>query len=233
MNFGFSSAGDIKPRIKWDAKADKMFRVDRVEKDGRWQNEDVNITNNCAFLLNVNSACVGWVDFTGTPVQEIVVPYVDGQAPPPRPQWENARPTVEFQIKLAEQCGGDIRRFASSAMSVIHSLGELREAAVKAPEYAQGKVPAVALDGSTAQKTKHGTNYVPVWKIVGWHDAPDGFQVAEELARGSAAPTTNGQGIGTPVSSGPADDPADLPSEAGAEPVAAAPVAASGGALTF
>lgn len=224
--FGFSTGGTIKPRIKYDAKAGRMFRVDRVEGPDGWQNNDVDITQGCAFLLNVNSACFGWVDFSNGSVQEVLVPYTPGAQPPARPAWESVRPTVEFQVKLSEECGGDIRRFATSAMSVIHTLGALHKKLLAAPEYDQGKVPAIGLVGVEAKKTNYGTNYVPQFTVAGWHDAPEEFEPAEALARGSDTPPA---AAATPTAKDDEDHLDDLPFDSAPAADAAAPQ----GAMTF
>lgn len=233
FSFGFGGGAlDIKPRVDFNAKSGRAYRIDRQEINGAWESKMVDITSNFAFLVNLESTLFGWKDFKARPIQELMVPFGPGSTPPPRPVGD-FKPSVEVQIRLAKEAGGDLRQLSTSANCVIRAIEGLLGKIAQAPEHAQGKVAAVALGEVVPEKTKFGTNFIPSFVIQGWHERPAEFQDAAELARSNVG-SVSGQGIGTPVSSGPAaDDPADLPSEAGAEPVAAAPVAASSGALTF
>ena len=197
FGFGGTNGSNIRPRVIYDAKAGKLFRADRVEDNDGWKTQRTELkpgSPEAAFAVNIGSAVFGWVDFSQMPPKELLVPFTEGAAPPPRPAWHQPRPSVELQIKLSKTAAapdrqeGDYRQLASSALCVIAALGELKDTIVGAPEHDAGQVPVVSFADTKEQRTKHGTNWVPVLEVVKWIDPPEGFEDATAFARGSAEP---------------------------------------------
>jgi len=93
MALGISSnynGGDIKPFIKYDAKAGRLFRVDRVQQnDGTYATDTVEITDTAQMAIDLANIRVGWINYTTQgPVRRLVVL---GKEPiPPRPEDKNA-----------------------------------------------------------------------------------------------------------------------------------------------
>ena len=56
MYLGFSTApsegGDFTPIVKYDARAGRMFRMDRIENNGNFANEAVDITQSFKAIVD-------------------------------------------------------------------------------------------------------------------------------------------------------------------------------------
>ncbi|HKD75563.1 MAG TPA: hypothetical protein VKB76_08720, partial [Ktedonobacterales bacterium] len=66
--FGFSTTpstgGDFLPIIKYDARAGRIFRMDRAEIGNGFENKAVDITANFKAMFDLESVETGWIDFT-------------------------------------------------------------------------------------------------------------------------------------------------------------------------
>ena len=180
MAFGLptSGGGDILPYIKYNAKAGRMTRVDRVQTAAGWESDEVDITDNFSAVFDLENIQVGWA-------------YYGQQGPQRKMGIYKKEPTPEqpddvdgdgkklyksgflVKIALAKASGGGIREFGSNAGCVVEALGVLHDAYEVAPEAQQGKLPVVAMTGVNADKGQHGTNYVPTFGITGWVDRPE------------------------------------------------------------
>lgn len=176
MGLGLSNGatgGEYLPIVKWDARAGRMFRVDRTQGANGWESQTVDITNERpTFLIDFGAIEVGHMAFTATGPSFALAPL--GQPMPARPSPEHKQ-GCRVRLYSPKFLGG-LREFASSAKAVLGTIDALHTAFEAAPEAAAGKIPAVQLDGSTAITTKgpNGTvtSYAPVLKVVSWHDRP-------------------------------------------------------------
>ena len=177
MSLGFSNTspqGEILPRVQYDARAGRLFKVQR-EQDagGNWTNDKIDITSlNPTFIVDMGSIEVGWAAFLPTG-PDFHMAYL-GQAFPAKPTDEHKQ---SFRVKLFSPKFLDgIREFSSSAKVVMGAIDELHSQFEAAPEAAAGKVPVVQMTGATpiVSKGKAGTstNYAPVFKVVSWVDRP-------------------------------------------------------------
>ena len=135
LTTGGSSGGDIKPYVNYDAKAGRMFRVDRAQQsDGTWATDKVEITNQVQFVADLANIRVGWVNYTTQgPVRRFVTL---GKEPiPPRPDDKNAegkpafKQGFEIDLVLDKASGGGARVFGSAAGCVIEAMDALHEIA--------------------------------------------------------------------------------------------------------
>jgi hypothetical protein len=176
--FGFSTetsgGGDFTPVVKFDSRAGRIFRVDRVDTGGQFVNEPVDITRNFRAIFDLENVECGWANFaTGTAPDFKLVPM--GQLLPPKPsdQHKNA---VRFMLKLAKECGGDkpIREIAGTSKAFLSGVEALYHdyTARKDKEGEGYKLPVVVLKDTmpitSGQGAKTSTNYRPVFEIVGW-----------------------------------------------------------------
>jgi hypothetical protein len=211
MAFGInldSVSGNITPIVKYDARAGRMQRVDR--EDGISTPHD--ITNNFRAVFDLENVEYGWLAFSASGPDFELVRL--GEALPAKPS-ENHRQGVRLRLKLASDCGGDVRELATVARVALRGLDELhtRYEAEKANH--PGELPIVTLaktipvtSGSGAQKS---TNYQPVFEIVGWAPRPADLQpkAAPSAASGpanggfkqlDAPPATGATKVAAPVS---------------------------------
>lgn len=205
MAFGLStssgSADDFLPLLTYNAKAGRMKTTQRVEVNGTWQNQEADITaSNPAFVFDLENVKVGWLFFkAGMAPVKAVVPV--GQPLPPQPSGNfgtddrgNAlKPRQGFVMHVM---GTDRvkREFSANASTIIGPVEDLHNAYTAAPEAKEGKLPVVQFTGATEVKSKHGSNYAPVFKIVQWVPRP-----AELTAAAPSAPPPSPQaGFGAP-----------------------------------
>lgn len=175
MAFGMhTDSGNFLPIVKYDARAGRLFRVD---KSPSGENTSVDITGpETKFAVDLGSLQVGYVQFTANGPMRTMVPY--GQPLPPQPRDKDdagkllARPG--FYTLIAGNALGGVREWCSNASIVVNALDDLWQKFAAAPEAAAGKVPLVIIasiepitSGNGSQKS---TNYRPVMAIVGWVD---------------------------------------------------------------
>jgi len=188
LGLNTEAGGDYAPICKFDARAGRMFRVDR-EQDGAgtWQTNNVEITDGFQAVMDLENVEVGWGHFaTGVAPSFALVKL--GGAMPAKPS-ENHKQMFRLLMKLGKTSGGDVREFASQSKAVIGALDDLHNVYEAQKAANPGKLPLVALKGTrqivSTGKGQTSTNYAPVFEIVRWLDRP-----ADLVASGKpAAPT--------------------------------------------
>jgi hypothetical protein len=169
------------PVVKYDARAGRVFRIDRHQDSaGNWSSDDVDITSTFQGAFDLGAIEVGWVYFVaGQGPSWALVPL--GQPLPARPS-ETHKQCFRLKVKLGKACGGDVREFASQAKSVIGAVDKLHDAYTAGLKANPGKVPVVAMTGTTAIKStgkgQTSTNYAPIFEIKSWVDRPADFDAA-------------------------------------------------------
>lgn len=217
LSTGSGSGGEIRPYVKYDAKAGRMFRMDRVQDSaGQYSTDSVEITNIAQFVVDLANIRVGWINYTAQgPVRKLVVL---GKEPiPARPTDTNSEGKLAFKqgfevdiLLNKESGGGPSRILGSAAGCVINAMDELHDAYSAAPESKSGKLPVVKIAGVAPVKSGQSTNYQPKFQIVSWVDRPAALQVAAQAATVSAPPST-----GSTVAAPPAPQPAASASDFG------------------
>lgn len=205
--FGFSTEatggnGDIVPIVKYDARAGRVFRVDRTNDGQGYVNTPVDITRSFKAIFDLENVEVGWLNFNtgGAPSFTLVAM---GQAIPPRPTQDH-RNGARVMIKLAKECAGDepIREIASVAKVFLIGLEELYHQYAAQKDANSGKLPVVVLEDSvpitSGSGAKSSTNYQPKFKITGW--APRGDLAFKPKSSGA---TPAAQSSAPPAGSAP------------------------------
>lgn len=200
------SGGEIRPYVKYDAKAGRMFRIDRVQgSDGQYSTEQHEITNVAQFVVDLPNIRVGWINYTSQgPVRKLVVL---GREPiPARPSDVNSegkpafKQGFEVDILLNKDAGGGPSRILGSAAGcVIDAMDELHDAYSAAPESKSGKLPVVKITSVSPVKSGQSTNYKPVFQIVSWVDRPAALQDATEAPKAATPPATGSTPVAPPV----------------------------------
>lgn len=194
MGLGLSNggSGDFLPLVSYDARAGRLFRIDREQTINGWANNKVDITaGNPTFALDMGTIEVGWLAFGPTGPDFKLAPL--GRPMPERPSKEHK---TGFRVRVAGNAVGGLREWSSSSKCVLGVIDELHTAYEDAPEAADGKIPLVTLSGTTpiTSKGPQGTttNYAPVLQITGWVDRlPDMGERTTPMPRASAtAPRT-------------------------------------------
>lgn len=208
------NGGDFLPIIKYDAKAGRLFVVERTQGAQGWETQNHDITmSQPSFMIDFANIEVGWISF-GNGAPSFVMTKV-GQPLAPRPSNDHKQ---GFRVRCyATTAWKGTREFAHTAKAVLGVIDALHTEVMAAPETAQGKLPVVRLTNvkEVATQTPHGVNrnYAPVLEIVGWADRPADF--------GDKPAATNGNGHATapaPQATPPAPPPpmaAPAPATAG------------------
>lgn len=183
-----SGGGDYTPIIKYDARAGRLFRVDRSQDGGgTWQTNNVEITQGFQAVMDLDNIEVGWALLAnGVAPSWHMVPL--GQPMPPRPSDQHKQ-CFRLNMKLGKSSGGDVREFASQAKVVIGAMDDLHTQFLK--ERVPGKLPVVALTGTvpvvSTGKGQSSTNYRPVFEIKSWIDRPQELPAARTEAPAQTA----------------------------------------------
>lgn len=225
MGLGLQTGGggEARPFVKYDARAGRLFRVDRTQDaTGAWVSEQVDITQQAQFVADLQNIEVGWINYSDQgPVRAMTTL---GNAVPERPPGtdKNGKPAFKqgfsMQLAMPKDLGGGLREFSSTAGCVIEALDELHDSYSAAAESKTGKLPVVSIANVLPVKNGQSTNYKPVFKISAWVDRPPTLV--------AATPKTNGH-----TATAPASKPAATPPATGSTQVAA-PVAAPAQAAT-
>jgi hypothetical protein len=181
--------GDIIPIVKYDARAGRMQRVDRI--DGVAVPTD--ITAGFAAVFDFENIEKGWITFGDFGPDFHLVPMNDPL--PPKPS-EGHRLGVRCLLKLASDIGGDVREIATVARSALAGLDELHDAYMAGVKAHPGQLPVCVLVETmpivTGAGAKKATNYKPVFKIETWVPRPADLTPKPRGMPATPASTGNG-----------------------------------------
>jgi len=188
LNTGSEGGGDYADIVKFDARAGRLFRVDRVQGPAGWETNNVEVTSGFQAVFDMENISVGWALFAaGLAPSFAMVPL--GQPLPAKPSDQHKQ-CFKIMMKLGKSSGGDVREMASQAKVVIGAIDRLHTDYEAGKAANPGKLPVVALTGSTAVvstgKGQSSTNYAPIFAITGWVDRP-----TELPANGNTAPVAS------------------------------------------
>jgi len=171
-----TAVGDIIGIIKYDARAGRIFRIDRINDQGNWIKEEHEISDKFSAIMDLENIEVGWMNFdTGGAPEFLLVPL--GQDAGQRPS-DKHREGFRIMLKLNKQISGEepIREFSSCAKAVIGGFDSLHNDYLVGVKDNPGKLPVVKLVTTRAitsgSGTKKSTNYAPVFEITGWTARP-------------------------------------------------------------
>lgn len=202
--------GDRTPIIKYDARAGRIFRLDREQDaSGTWQSNQVEITQGFQAIFDLQNIETGWLNFPAGGTPDIRTVKIGNPLPErPSPQHKTG---YRVLMKLGKTIGGDVREMASNAGVSIAGMDALYDAFLAQQGANAGKLPIVTLKTTTAVtksgkdaqgKPQSSTNYQPVWEITGWADRPE--ELNGEAAPVAASPAAQA----APVQQTPAPQPA-------------------------
>src|SRR4051812_23106167 len=148
MAFGrkISVGGDFAPIVKFDARAGRLFRIDRDPVSS--EKQIVDITQPAPqFVMDFGSIEVGYLKFGAAGPEYRMV--AEGQPLPTQPDERDERNRLVyrpgFRVKLYGRVLGGLREWSSSAGCVVNSVDDLYEKFRADPNAAAGKIPVVTL----------------------------------------------------------------------------------------
>jgi hypothetical protein len=203
LSYGSGGGADFLPIVKYDARAGRIFRVDR--EDG--VSTPTDITKNFKAVFDFENVQVGWMRFVAGAAPDFVL--VDhGQQMPSKPSDEH-RQGVRIVMLLSDKCGGDIREMTGNAAAFLRGMDKLHNDYEEQSVNNKGKLPVVVLEDTVSVETgsgvKKSTNYSPVFKIIGWSARPASLvknsRSSEESPSRSGPPSTGSTKVDAPAKS--------------------------------
>ena len=206
INYEAAEGGSIQPIVKYDSRAGRVFRIDRV--DGK--DKPVDITNGFKAVFDMAHIETGFIHFANNSAPHFSVTLL-GTTPAARPTPEH-KPGIRVMVKLSGPCGGDVRELASTAKAFLRGFDALHDEFVAGLAANPGKLPVVVIKETIAIVTEGGgqksTNYSPVFAIERWIDRPADLvyvpRAAPAAAAPAGAPTTGSTKVGAPAQAAPA-----------------------------
>lgn len=198
VNYESAGSDDIIPIVKYDAKAGRMFRRDRV--DGN--NENIDITRSFKAVFDFDNLETGSIAFPVGGAPDFAVARI-GDRVPERPSGDH-KPGCRILVKLTKDCGGDVRELASTAKAFLRGIDTAHDAYEAGKAANPGKLPVYILKDTVPIVSEGGgnktTNYSPVFELTGWAARPsDLTYIPRAKPAPSAVPSAP---AGTPPSTG-------------------------------
>lgn len=186
-----AGGGDRVPIIKYDARAGRIFRVDRAQNAaGGYDSNQVEITQAFQAVFDLEKIELGWLSFPTNMAPDIqVAPY--GTPMPARPSTAH-RAGFRLMMLLGKTVGGDVREMAANAQASIGGMDDLHDAYLREAKNHPGELPVVGLAGTkpvtTSGKGQSSTNYQPIWEIKQWVKRPEALSPAAIAALRAGTP---------------------------------------------
>lgn len=178
---GEGSSAERLPILSYNAKAGRMFTMDRVQDSGgAWSTIKTDVTMaQPAFAIDFGSLEVGWIHFPeGAGPSFIMVPH--GKilpARPPSPGTDAKGKVLQykqgFRVKVIGQAIGGVRELAGNSASSIEGLNNLHTDYEASSEAASGMIPLVKMINVIPIRSGQGENFMPVYAIQQWVARPD------------------------------------------------------------
>jgi hypothetical protein len=179
VNVSNGEGGNFLPIVKYDARAGRLFRVD---KDQTGSNP-VDITRNFKAVFDFEEVEVGYILFAAGGAPDFQM--VRYGAPMPQRRTAEHRPGVRLKLKLAAGCGGDVRELAGTSNVFLRAINGLHDDYLAEAPANPGKLPVVELTDTIPVETgggaKRSTNYQPVFTITGWAARPADMAASDDV----------------------------------------------------
>jgi hypothetical protein len=175
MGLGLNQGGgDFTPFVKYNAKA------------GRWYNKDEEgneyelKADKLVFYADLDNVEVGWIKFGAPGVAPEFAFAPASEGPPARPSADHKS---GFRMRLySEPNLHGLREWSASSALVNGAMNELYDLFEAEVGNHAGECPVIRCYDTEPVTSKHGTNYKPLFEIVGWKPRPAAFDGAEAEA---------------------------------------------------
>jgi len=185
--FGFSTepsaGGDFTPICKYDARAGRVFRVDREQAGDGFVSNPVDITAIFKAVVDFENVETGWMDFLpGSAPSFALVSLADltsGKITLPDRPGPKHKNGIRFLLKRNKACGGDkpVRELAGTSKAFLGGVEEVFTEYERTRAQYPGQLPVIELASTTPVKSGSGstqsTNYRPTFRISGWAKRPE------------------------------------------------------------
>jgi hypothetical protein len=209
--FGFSTepsaGGDFTPICKYDARAGRIFRVDRLDTGSGFESNPVDITPIFKAVVDFENVECGWIDFpAGSAPSFALAPM--GSRLPDRPSAKHKN-GIRFLLKLNKTCGGDkpVRELAGTSKAFLQGIEELYAEYDREKAKYPKKLPVITLVSTTPVKSGSGqnisTNYRPTFKIDGWAVRPEDLVHIPPATNGAAPAGATAPSTGSTIAPPP------------------------------
>lgn len=205
QNTGTGDGANMVPIVKYNAKAGRIYRIDRHNDGQGWVTDEIEITNEFSAVLDMENIEIGWMLFgSGQAPDFKLVPL--GADPGARPT-DKHKEGFRVMLKLGKAAAGEaasVRELATTAGSVKQAFSDLHDEYTAGAAANPGKLPVVKLTKVTPVTTTNGgqkqTNYAPEFAITQWVPRPPDltFQPKAKANGNGAAP----QQAATPPATG-------------------------------
>lgn len=201
-----AAGGDIIPIIKYDAKAGRMFRRDRVNGE----TDTVDITRSFKAVFDFENLETGFIDFNTGGAPSFALAHIDSKAKVVSAPTPGHKPGARLLVKLTKECGGDVRELASTAKAFLRGIDAAHDAYLAGAAANPGKLPVFILKDTVPITSEGGgnktTNYSPVFELVSWASRPSdltyvprGNAAASNEAPKSSPPSTGSTKVSAPA----------------------------------
>jgi len=199
VSYEAAAGGDIIPIVKYDAKAGRMFRRDRVNGE----TDVIDITRSFKAVFDFENLETGFIDFNTGGAPSFALAHIDSRAKVTSPPTPGHKPGARMLVKLGKECGGDVRELASTAKAFLRGIDAAHDAYLAGAAANPGKLPVFTLKDTVPITSEGGgnktTNYSPVFELVAWAPRPSDLTY---IPRGNA-PTTSAPQASAPAGSPP------------------------------
>jgi len=156
-----NASGDFIPWVKYNAKAGRWYIKDDAGNDLEVEKP--------VFVADFANIKTGWFHFSaGNAPERELDPSLTERAIAPRDGFKRG-----FALNLFSNVHfGGVAELSSVANAICTPINELYGLYEAAPESKAGKLPVVAFVKTIADVGKHGTNFIPEFKIESWIDRP-------------------------------------------------------------
>lgn len=207
MGLGIStggSGGNFLDQVRYNTKEGRIYRVDsQKDASDNWERVPVEITKEFTAAVDIANASVGYIKFNNG-VDFILVPM--GAEMPPKPADRDYKAGFKLHLMLGQESRGHdekgkVREIAGTAALLIEGIDAVVDEAMAKEEVANLiEVPVIELEKTERITGKHGANFKPVFKIVGYVPRDDAFDVAlEEPVEEESAPAHPNSTGGDPL----------------------------------
>lgn len=195
--------GDFVPYLKYNAKAGRFYVK---SPDGK---VDIEVEKpRLAFdMANIKTGWIYYPEGGGAPPEKVWDPTLNQQAPKPA-GMKKFRRGFEVMVVGADQIPGvgilGLREFGSTAGAVIGSILKMYDLYEIGAEQNPEKVPFFRCTQVNPIDSKYGTNYEPVFSLLGWVERKKVPEFDAHLANSdnlparTTAPAGNGQSAPPP-----------------------------------
>jgi hypothetical protein len=185
LNLEPRSSEDFTPYLKFNGKAGRWYtRTDTGE-----DREILQLTA----IFDLAHIKTGWILFAEGTAPDTV--WDNGAIPaPPSTQHKRGFAVNVYSPKLI----GGLREFSSTSNGAIIAMKELYDAYEKQFDPQKRLVPVVTCESVQAVKSKFGTNYQPVLKIVKWVPRPQDMPDASTAKSSASAAEFDNEDIPLP-----------------------------------